>query len=327
MNRRYRYVVIALTALFLSGCGGDSSLKLEEEAAKSYSSLGEYQDVITRYPQEGLSEDHYVVYYPKDAVAPDTPVVLFLEGGGDRPKIDDYRGVMEFMASQGYFVIGAESGESYDSVYAASIFEKALDVAKGAHGLTFAKLAVMGHSQGGGQAFYVMKYFQDQLHGGYGGEGSLVVSIDGWFAFSMNQADLQALQGDIAFIQMNGLEGTGNDPRIYLSIWNLANQMDKMYLTLPQNDHGYVYGGLDELLENKKDLLYLLGALTDDTFRDTKEGYTSILDARKTTYDTIEKSLHPQEQYSEECNGTSYNARETQLKYNDIDYCAYETYL
>jgi len=326
MNQRYREIMIVLAALFLTACGGGDS-SLEEGTAKSYSSLGEYKDVVSRYPEDGLTADHYVVYYPKDATTPDTPVVLFLEGGGSAPKIDDYRGVMAFMASQGYFVIGAESGESYDSVYAASIFEKALDVAKGAHGLTLSKLAVMGHSQGGGQAFYVMKYFQDQLHGGYGSEGSLVISIDGWFAFTMNQADLQALQGDTAFIQMNGLEGTGNDPRIYLSIWNLAQQTDRMYLTLPQDNHGYVYGGLDDLLENKKDLLYLLGALTDDTFSNTKEGYDSIPDARKTTYDTMENSLHPQSQYSEDCNGTKYNARDAQLKYNDIDYCAYESYL
>jgi len=246
------------------------------------------------------------------------PVVLFLEGGGDAPHIDDYKGVMKFMASQGYFVIGSEGGSSYDSSYSKSIFEGAINTAKEVHGLNISKLAVMGHSQGGGQAFYVMKHFRDQ---GYGDDGSLVISIDGWFAFSLNQADLKTLDSDVAFIQMNGLEGAGTDPRIHLSIWNLLIKSNKTFLTLPQDDHGYVAGDLDNML-GKKDMLHLIGALTYDAFSAKDYGYKSIPDAHKATYDDIYNALKSEEQYPADCAGVAYNAAINQLDTYNIDYCS-----
>ncbi len=286
---------------------------------KDYSELGDYS--VSRYPEEGL-KDNYVVYYPTDGITADMPVVLFLEGGGSAPKIDDYSGIMRFMASQGYFVVGSESGNSYDSSFATNIFEKALNTAKDAHNLNISKLAVMGHSQGGGQAFYTMKHFRDK---GYGDNGSLVISIDGWFAFSMNQADLKSLDSAVAFIQMNGIHGTGTDPRIYLSIWNLLIKSNKTFLTLPHNDHGYIAGNLDDMLGNnnipdKKDILQLIGALTYDAFTAKQYGYGSIPDARKATYDDIYNALKIEDDYSADCAGGAYNASSELDEYN-IDYC------
>ncbi len=273
---------------------------------------------VVRYPQNGL-HNGYVVYYPNNAIKPDMPVVVFLEGGGSGPKIDDYRGVMQFMASKGYFVIGAEQGESYDSAYGASIVNDAINTAINAHGLSVSRLAVMGHSQGGGQAFYVMKDLQDK---GYGSEGSLILSIDGWFAFSMNQADLGVLKGDVAFLQMNGVQGTGTDPRIHLSIWNLlSGQTSKSFYILPENNHGYVKGDWADL-QNKADLRNMIEALTYDAFNDSQQGAASIPAQNKTTVDEIQQALKPENQYAGDCKGIHYNARNGMLNNNDIDYCA-----
>ncbi len=291
-------------------------------SSKAYGASGNYSPV--RYPDAGLHEE-YVVYYPKNGIRANMPVVLFLEGGGNTPHIDDYRGMLQFLATQGYFVIGAESGGSYDSDYARSIFENALNTAKEAYGLNISKLAVMGHSQGGGQAFYVMNYFQNPQHGGYGSEASLVLSIDGWFAFGMNQADLMQLQGDVSFLQMNGVTGTGTDPRISLSIWNLLHQADKTFLILPQHDHGYVTGSLETLLREKTDLLTLVAALVYDTFYHTNSGYNAIPTEHKSSYSALYNGLHPEDYYhSGDCQGVQYNARENMLKYYDIDYCSVE---
>ena len=280
---------------------------------KDYAALGEHE--VSRYPAEGLVDD-YVVYYPKDAITEDMPVILFLEGGGTAPKIDHYSGLMQFMASQGYFVIGAESGESYASSLATSIFDKALNAAKEAHNLNISKLSIMGHSQGGGQAFYTMKYFRDK---GYGNEASLVISIDGWFAFSMNESDLIGLNSKVAFIQMNGVSGTGTDPRIHLSIWNLLDESTKTFLTLPENDHGYVAGDLEAML-GKEDMLEIIGGLTDDAFFAKEEGYASIPDGHKASYHDIYSALKDKDMYSADCAGDAYNAS-AQLNLYDIDYC------
>ncbi|HHD78235.1 MAG TPA: DUF5011 domain-containing protein [Epsilonproteobacteria bacterium] len=281
---------------------------------KVYGTLGKHK--VTRYPDVGLQDD-YVVYYPQDTITEDMPIVLFLEGGGSSPKIDDYRGVMHFMASQGYFVIGAESGESYDSGFAASICERALNVAKTSHNLSLKKLLVMGHSQGGGQAFYVMKHLQER---GYGEDASLVLSIDGWIAFNMNEKDLNDLESDVAFVQMNGVDGTGTDPRIHLSIWNHSDKAKRYFFILPQNDHGYVAGDLENILQ-KEDLLLIVDAVADDLFSTSSQGYASIPQANKSTYADIYAALQTEDQYSADCAGAAYNAS-TQLNLYDMDYCS-----
>jgi hypothetical protein len=281
--------------------------------------LGEY--TAKRYPENGL-ENNYVVYSPEGGIVADMPVAIFLEGGGSGPKIDDYRGIMEFMATKGYFVIGAESGSSYDSDYARGIVQSAIDVAVEHHGLTVSKLAVMGHSQGGGEAFYVMKKLQDK---GYGAVGSLTLSIDGWFSFSMNKEELAELQGDVSFIQMNNLAGTGTDPRIHLSIWNIAKKTERDFYMLPNTNHSYVAGTLTDLSTNKKDLLTIVGALMHDTFSSENSGESSIGAQYKTTTTAIAAALQEKGNYSGDCAGSHYNAH-SQLDLFNIDYCTPEAY-
>ena len=276
-----------------SGNSADEVTRHISVVNKNYEKLGGYK--VLRYPDAALASGDYVVYYPKDGITKDMPVVAFLEGGGLGTKIDDYRGVMKYLASQGYFVIGAESGGGYDTDYnGLRNIRAAIKVAQKHHHLTVSKLAVMGHSQGGGQSFYVMKKLQEDS---FGSEASLVLSIDGWFSFDMTQADFRQLQGTIAFIQMNGLKGTGTDPRIDLTIWNLASQTEKHFLTLPQNNHGYIKGDIDTMLKDKKDVLYLVGSLLDDAFNKYQIGYESIPSKNKATYKAVFDVLKSKKAY------------------------------
>jgi len=228
---------------------------------------------------------------------------------------------MEFLTSKGYFVIGAEQGADYNSSYAVGIVQKAIDTAIEHHGLNLEKVAVMGHSQGGGQAFFVMKYLQDR---GYGSEASLALSLDGWFALGMNRSDLNALKGEIGFIQMNGLAGTGTDPRIKLTIWNLADQAQRRFFVLPENDHFYVQGDRENI-EQKDDIRLIIGALTHDVFKGSQDGYSAVPDEYKTTYDAIKDALKSRGEYrGGDCYGVQYNARKNMLRHNDIGYCNFE---
>ncbi len=298
----------------------DNSGTTPDKISEKYDTLGVYD--VKRYPEQGLT-DEYVVYAPEeDSINADIPVVLFLVGGGSH--VSSYPGVMQFLASKGYYVIGSDHGGSYNSYETYSVFNTALYAARSKYHLNLSKMVVMGHSQGGGQAFYVMKKMQDK---GFGSEASLVLSIDGWFAFSMNQSDIRALQGETAFLQMNGLAGTGTDPRIDLTIWNLANQTDRKFLILPENNHSYVAGSLDNLLNNRKDILYIVGALTDDVFTAKTAGYESIPEENKSSYNAINNALKPKNTYhSGDCYGNDYNARNGQLKYYNINYCTPEKY-
>ncbi|CAA6803620.1 MAG: Unknown protein [uncultured Sulfurovum sp.] len=284
-----------------------------DNASTGYASLGSYTPL--RYPEVGL-DNKSLVYYPENGIREDMPVVLFVKGGG-AITIDDYSGIMKFMASKGYYVIGVDA-DSYRSSYVKNYFESAIDLAKSAHGLTISKLITMGHSLGGGQAFYVMKYFRDK---GYGDEANLALSIDGWFAFDMNQSDINQLDSNVSFIQMNGVQGTGTDPRIHLKIWELSTSSDqKSFYTLPADAHSYVVGDLENILQ-KNDLLLMIGALTDDVFNHSVEGEETIPPENKVSYDVIYDNLLDKDVYqSGDCAGIQYNAISVLQDY-DIDYC------
>lgn len=348
MIMKYKLILVLFLLSLLFGCGritsslDDNSKKVShknpkteenkpeitiDESIKKYDSLGVYK--VKRYPEQGLT-DEYVVYAPEeDSLTEDMPVVLFLVGGNSH--VASYTGIMQFLASKGYYVIGSDLGGSYYSYNTYMVFRTAISAARRDYKLKFSRLVVMGHSQGGGQAFYVMKKLQDysnDLGLGFGSEGSLVLSVDGWFAFTMNQKDLRGLQGSIAFIQMNGLAGTGTDPRIDLTIWNLANQTDRKFLILPENYHSYIAGNLDNLLNNRKDLLYIIGALTDDIFTGKTKGYESIPTENVSSYDAINNALRAKSTYtSGDCYGNDYNAYNGQVKYYDINYCTPEEYI
>ena len=280
----------------------------------NYENLGDYT------PQTYISKDkkgklNYVSYYPKGGVDSEMPVVLFIKGGGDLD-IYDYSGIMKFMASKGYYVIGVDTN-SYSSSYVMKYLEKALVEIRKENHLNVSKLAVIGHSLGGGQVFYVMNALQKK---GYGKRGSLAVSIDGWFSFDMNEQDVREIEGSVAFIQMNGLKGTGTDPRINLKIWNLLVDAEMSFYSLPSQNHNYIAGKLTNMLL-KKDLLFMLGALSHDAFNGTQQGSLQIPQNNRASYEDIFNALETESSYKGgDCKGLQYRALDV-IKNNNIDYC------
>ena len=282
-------------------------------ADNDYASLGNYNPVA--YDNGKTGDQKYIAYYPENGISVDMPVVMFIKGGGSAT-IESYSGIMQFLASKGYFVIGVDTN-SYASWYITGKLEIALNEVKASYGLNVSKLAIMGHSLGGGQAFYVIKKFRDD---GYGDAGSLALSIDGWFAFNMDEVDMNLLDSKVSFLQMNGINGTGTDPRIHLKIWNLATQANRSFYTLPSANHSYVAGDLASIL-GKDDLRFIIGALTYDAFHGTDEGARSIPTNNKATYNDIFDALEAEDAYDGgDCAGIQYNAIDI-IAHNDIDYC------
>jgi len=291
--------------------------------SKSWINIGHttvnYENLGTYPPQTYISKDkkgklNYVSYYPKGGVDSEMPVVLFIKGGGDLD-IYDYSGIMKFMASKGYYVIGVDTN-SYSSSYVMKYLEKALVEIRKENHLNVSKLAVIGHSLGGGQVFYVMNALQKK---GYGKKGSLAVSIDGWFSFEMNEENIREIEGSVAFIQMNGLKGTGTDPRINLKIWSLVDA-EKSFYTLPSQNHNYIAGNLTNMLA-KKDLLFMLGALSHDAFNGTQQGSLQIPKNNRASYEDIFNALETESSYKGgDCKGLQYRALDV-IKNNNIDYC------
>ena len=234
--------VLLVAFLFTVGfvCRGSSA-----RSATSYDKIGKYAKFVKFY-NDKMASDKYLFYYPEGHLAK-VAIVLFLPGGN--ANIMGYKGIMQFIASHGYFVIGTTVSGEYSDYLTNIAFDKALAAAKKTHPeMDFSKLAVMGHSQGGGLAFPVMQHL---LNGGtFGSKKNIVISIDGWFPFEMNQKDLRELKTMAAFVQFGGSKGTGTDPRITLSILNLIDDTnDKAYITLNDHrPHSYSRGNFKTLL-------------------------------------------------------------------------------
>jgi len=76
----------------------------------------------------------------------------------------------------------------------------------------------------------------------------------------------------------------------------------------------------------KKDLLFIIGALTDDAFRGVSDGANAIPKTNKASYEDIVNALKPENTYhSGDCKGKQYNAINV-IKNNDINYCEPEAY-
>ena len=179
----------------------------------------------------------------------------------------------------------------------------------------------MGHSQGGGLAFPVMKHFLDG--GTYGNDKNIVISIDGWFAFGMDQHDLRGLNTMTSYVQFGGYSGTGTDARISLSISNLINDPnEKTYNVLNDNTlHGYSKGDLNTVLA-KKDLLKPIRALLDYKLKGDMNAKETVFNGYADTIKKVNAALSP---IGRSCKGEDYNAKATTSQ-NNIDYFHPELY-
>jgi len=319
-----RKIIPILTAamFFVVGCGGGSS-KSPNSTTTQYDEIGQYASSVTLYNDKEDS-DKYIVYSPEGHLA-DAPIVLFLPGGN--ADINSHKGLMAFIASHGYFVIGTTVSGEYSDHSSNIAFEKALALAQTSHPeMDFTKLAVMGHSQGGGVAFPVMKHFLDG--GTFGADKNIVISIDGWFAFGMDQQDLRGLNTMASYVQFGGYSGTGTDARISLSISNLINDPnEKSYTVLNNNTrHGYSTGDLNTVL-SRKDLLKPILALLDYKLKGDMNAKNIVFDGYADTIQNVNAALPPILPLPSKasCRGDCYNAKAT-ISQNDIDYCHPELY-
>lgn len=319
-----RKIIPILTAVmfFSVGCGGGSS-KSPSSTTTQYDKIGKYASSVRLYDDKEDS-DKYIVYSPEGNLA-NAPIVLFLPGGN--ADIHSHSGLMRFIASHGYFVIGTTVSSEYSDHSSNIAFDKAFALAQTAHPeMDFSKLAVMGHSQGGGVAFPVMKHFLDG--GTFGTDKNIVISIDGWFAFGMDQQDLRDLNTMASYVQFGGYGGTGTDARISLSISNLINDPnEKAYFVLNGNTpHGYSTGDLNTVL-SKKDLLTPVIALLDYKLKGDMNAKDIVFNGYDDTIQKVNMALPPILPLPDKasCRGDNYNAKATTSQ-NDIDYCHPERY-
>lgn len=237
----------------------------------SYGDLGPYLNDIEKINAgEGKTIYHLVN-------KPHFPVVAFIGGWG--PEIETYNGILKYIASWGYNVVGLKETDHFSANLTADKIKSMLETLRDDYQADVSKVAVVGHSSGGGASFYVMKHIKEQ---GMAYSKSAVISLDGWVTYKMHVADMNQFDTATMIMQFGGNDGipeTGRtddgrnytmmqDPKINVSIFNSITLpgVKKEYIIIDANEnHGYLYGQNVEALNGHADLLSPIDTFLDYT--------------------------------------------------------------
>lgn len=176
------------------------------------------------------------------------PVIIFSSGGWGGNS-GGYEGIIKFIVSKGYVVIGVGTRPNRKAE-----FKNILNALNNLGDLADkSKVGLMGHSTGGGTVFYNLQQLQRKHYA----TNSFVISLDGWFPFGLTAKDLRNLHTTTLLLQFDGADGGNQDPRILQSIYKSLPDNEKAYSFLNHKKHGYIAGSMS----GKNDLLTIIGAM------------------------------------------------------------------
>ena len=298
------------------------TVNVEEKAAvqKEYGKAGTHP--IDFQPKEITAQS--TVYFPTDLEEGEkVPVVFFASGWHSEAedyKHTDYSSLLNFIASQGYYVIYLRQGWLNDRTF--SLYQEALE--QYADHIDTTRIGVLGHSLGGGNTFKILDYFSKEK--GYGENGRFVMVIEGWYAWQMDKEDMKTLPSNTNLIMQQYGPGGNNaandtDPRIVLTEYYMLDSIpddQKDYQVYADANHTYPYGDRD--YSDMQIILKPLDALMEYTFKETPEAHDIALE--QGTDDPYAdgngiQEVKPKDAYGSKCDGSD--------THTNIDYCAIES--
>jgi len=268
--------ILATTLLLfaLLSCSDDS--QEQEENNVIYGTEGTHQ-VNTYTTNDYL---YSTMYFPSDieTMATKVPLLFFISGWYSTPaEAITYDSLLRFIASQGYAVLYTNEGAVTDHTFCLNKFDAFLESNDATiqnillPNLDTTKIGVLGSSAGGGMVFSALKHYSDM---GYGANGRFLMALDTWFAFGMDEADMQALPSNtnaiiLQFGQRGNSHNNGTDARIPLTEYSLltsinASKKDYQVYSGENSDHSYPKG--TRPFSEMQGILKPLHALLDYTF-------------------------------------------------------------
>lgn len=286
-------------------------------AEKEYGKAGSHS---TDYQPKNITSQT-TVYYPTDLAAGDkVPVVFFTPGwhaNAEDYKHTDYSSLLNFIASQGYYVIYIRQGWLNNSTF--TTYQDSLDLY--AEHIDTSRIGVIGHSLGGGNTFKILNYFSKEKD--YGKNGRFIMVLEGWYAWQMNEEDLKNLPSNTNIVmQQYGEKGNNaannTDPRIVLTEYYMLDSIPKNqkdYQVYAGADHHYPYGSRD--YDEMQIILKPLDALMTYTFGEGLEA-ARVVALEQGSDDPYKhangiQEVKPIVEYGSKCDGS-----DTQT---NIDYC------
>ncbi len=250
--------------------------------------------------------------YPKHAI-------FFLSGWWTRSD-RTYETILRFLASKGYIVIFSKENERYDSKTAAENIENLLEKSNIEKYIDKNRLGVVGHSSGGGKAFFVLKYF---LNKGWGEDARCVFAMAPWYPFDMRRSDFEKIPPSTKVVIQKYGEDFENDPRISMKIYSMLTTIpnrNKDYQIIEGVDHYFPQG--DGNLNEKEAILKPLEALIEYTFNNNEKYYGEALEnGSDEPYASFRNLIFPKERYDFPCSPKMENLKRAVEK-TGVDYCA-----
>jgi len=249
-----------------------------------------------------------VVYYPKNLNREAANVVFLAQGAHADPE-SSYPTLLNFIASQGYYVIGVDlfdNNGTLDLFHPRTVIAQRYVTAVQAlraegENINTDKIGVVGTSSGGGNTFSIL-YELKENHS-YGADGSFILAMESWYAFEMSETQLESLSADgktntviLEFgekgnvVKNDPLTGKDYSTDALLPLTNFyhisknypensdyqvyeRNSVNDSYTThLYSRDNAHVVGSEGEKYVEMKGLLNPLGALISLTFGDGDNG-------------------------------------------------------
>ena len=231
--------------------------------------------------QDEVDANKTTVYYPSDIPNGVKVPVIFFASGYNSTNSNDYKSLLTFIASHGYYVIYSKQNTAgWDDVFAN--LDKMLDTTNAIlPKLDTTRIGVIGHSLGGGYTFNILKHFSDM---GYGTNARFIMVLEGYYAYNLTKQEMRTLPSNTNVImQQYGTGGNNSvndtDPRITLTEFYMLDSIpnnQKDWQIVENADHTYPFG--NKAYAQMQGILKPLDALMEYTFQGTASAHDVALE-------------------------------------------------
>jgi len=228
-----KVILVSLVVVVTAFGGTTKPISKVSTSSKSFGKMGKHK---VSFEFHGGTK----IFFPKDiSKNKPTPVVFFIPGYS-MVKSDNYKTIINFIASHGYTVIYAPDKKILNKAdWFVNLVSRAAKEKGVSPYIDTSRIGVVGHSVGGGSTFYVL----DKLskNEGWGDNGKFIFALDPYFPYGMSEKDLQNLPQDTNIV-VQKYGHRRSDPRIalttYYSLDSIADNK-KDYQVYSDVDHSY----------------------------------------------------------------------------------------
>ncbi len=221
--------------------------------SNGYGSWGTFDYV--REPGMDVSGKGTITFYHPDTNPARRPTVFFISGWGQT--YQSYDRFFKYVASLGYNLINIYNENPGDIHQSYQNSLDMMDLAVSTYGqwLDTTRVALMGHSYGGGSTIWLGKHIFDPNGRNWGTNGRFIMTFAPWLSFLVTDNDLRNYPSGVKLLILQsyddwhlGTDRYNTDPRATRAVYELINipDADKDFITVFSDTvaaHQYTYNG------------------------------------------------------------------------------------